>query len=296
METVMDISLVKYSITDAAIAQMKEKYGGLEINSKDDYDVVSKAISVVRGKRTEVEKTRQAFKKDALEYGRMVDAEAKRITAELLEIEEPLKAKKQAVDNEVERKKAEVARIEAERVDAIKRKINGIRDYLDGLNNRSIEELTNAIACLDIYDIEQDIFQEFTEEAVFEKTETINALKSRLAEKQEAERQAEALRKLEEEAAALRAEKEKAEREAREKLEAERREKEAAEAKLRAIEEEKIRAQKEAELRARLEAEAKEKAEREAREKAEREEAERLRKEEAARREEALRPDKEGIS
>ena len=106
-------------VTDAAIDVLRQEYAGLEIKTTADYERVRLAIADVRDRRVTVEKTRVELKAGALEYGRRVDSEAKRITAMLAEIEEPLKAEKQRVDDEKarvkrEKEEAERARIEAE--------------------------------------------------------------------------------------------------------------------------------------------------------------------------------------
>jgi chromosome segregation ATPase len=111
--------IVEYNVSDAAIEQLRERLSGLTINKPSDYEVVRCGIAEIRDLRGRVEKMRVELKAGALEYGRKVDSEAKRITAMLLEIEEPLKLEKQKVDDEkarVKREKedAERAKIEAE--------------------------------------------------------------------------------------------------------------------------------------------------------------------------------------
>lgn len=96
METeTIKMPLVKYSITDAAISELKKNYHGLTI-AKDGMKAVHDARMIIKNKRVEVEKTRKALKADSLEYGRMVDSEAKRISTELESIENPLEAEENA--------------------------------------------------------------------------------------------------------------------------------------------------------------------------------------------------------
>jgi chromosome segregation ATPase len=83
-------SLERFNVTDAAIAAMREKYMPLTIAGLDDacgLQAVHAARMVVKSHRVQVEKVRKDLKADALEYGRKVDAEAKRITAMLEPIE-----------------------------------------------------------------------------------------------------------------------------------------------------------------------------------------------------------------
>jgi chromosome segregation ATPase len=118
-QTLITTALQEYNITDAAIAQYKQDFMVLSVKGIDDrdgYDLCHSARMEVKGKRVEVEKTRKKLKEDALEYGRVVDKEAKRITSLLEPIENYLLSQEKIIDDEKERiKKAEeLARIEAE--------------------------------------------------------------------------------------------------------------------------------------------------------------------------------------
>lgn len=107
---------VKFNTPDFAIATMANKFMPLEIrdfNDVEGFKEVHEARMVVKNKRVEVEKVRKALKADALEYGRMVDAEAKRITALLEPIELHLQRLEDAYNAEKERIK-NAARLKAE--------------------------------------------------------------------------------------------------------------------------------------------------------------------------------------
>ena len=115
---------VSYEITDEQIEATRQKYAALEATTPAGYEEVRQAIAFVRGTRTSIEKRRVELKADALAFGRLVDSEAKRWTSLIESIEQPLLAKKQAVDDEKARIKAEAeaaklreieARLQAER-------------------------------------------------------------------------------------------------------------------------------------------------------------------------------------
>jgi hypothetical protein len=107
--------LVRYSVTDRAISELRQQFTGLTCETAGGYQETRKAIATLRTLRGDIEKRRQELKADALAWGRKVDGEAKRLTGMLLEIEEPLKAKKEFVDSAKERaEKAERDRLEAE--------------------------------------------------------------------------------------------------------------------------------------------------------------------------------------
>ncbi len=119
LEPIEAKNVVNYGISDAAIAALREQYLPLACDTPAGYEKVRVAVADIRERRVLVEKTRKSLKEDSLAWGRKVDSEAKRIESALLEIEEPLKAKKKAVDDEKEnlrlKKEAEArARIEAE--------------------------------------------------------------------------------------------------------------------------------------------------------------------------------------
>ncbi len=108
--------IVEYNVSDAAIETLRAKFAGLTAATPAGYKLVTAAIGEVRSLRVAVEKKRKELKADALEFGRKVDSEAKRITAALESVEEPLKIEKAKIDDEK-------ARIEAERVADERRKI-----------------------------------------------------------------------------------------------------------------------------------------------------------------------------
>lgn len=121
--------LARFDQTDEAIAVLAEQYMPLTINGIDDADgfaIVHKARMDIKGRRVAVERVRKELKADALEYGRKVDAEAKRLTALLEPIEEHLAAEENAVTAEKERLRNE-ARLKAEAEERAKREAEEAR-------------------------------------------------------------------------------------------------------------------------------------------------------------------------
>jgi len=89
----------QFAVTEAQIAQKQAMYAGLDASTKPGYELVRGAIGECRGMRVAIEARRVELKADALEWGRRVDAAAKTLTSQIASIEDPLKAKKQAVDD-----------------------------------------------------------------------------------------------------------------------------------------------------------------------------------------------------
>lgn len=110
--------LVKVSVTDQALAELNKQYAGLTImgtGDKDGYKAVQQGLSHVKKIRTSVEARRKELKAPALEFGRAIDAEAKRITEALTPLEAHLRSQKDSIDEaiEAERRAVELSRIKA---------------------------------------------------------------------------------------------------------------------------------------------------------------------------------------
>lgn len=115
----METGIVEYSVTDAAISEMASLYMGLtitDIEDKEQFNDVKSARLVVKGKRVEVEKRRKELKADALEWGKKVDTEAKRIFAKLEPIETHLQKEEDKVVEAERLRKEEAEQRERERV------------------------------------------------------------------------------------------------------------------------------------------------------------------------------------
>jgi len=118
-QTTLKQELQKFNVTDAAIADMKEKFMPLAISGLDDKEgirAVHDARMLVKGKRVEVEKVRKALNEDALAWQKTVNAEAKRITGLLEPIESHLEAEEDKIEKEKKRIEKEKERQEQERI------------------------------------------------------------------------------------------------------------------------------------------------------------------------------------
>lgn len=125
--TLDEAGLRALSQADEGIAELKERYLPLAIKGPDDtngFKLVHAARMDVRNRRVGIEKTRKSLKADALEFGRRVDAEAKRITDQLTVIEEHLDAQETAYEDarEAIKRKAEESKQAAlqARIDALR--------------------------------------------------------------------------------------------------------------------------------------------------------------------------------
>ena len=279
----METGVVKYDITDAAIAEMESIYMELTITDLDDkeqFDAVHSARMTVKGKRVEVEKRRKELKADALAYGKVVDAEAKRITGKLEPIEGHLEREEEKVTNEQKRIKAEADRKEKEKIDM---RIAGLAEfgqhlpYLPFFEVAGWDDAKYDEVLLEAKEKHEAEKKRLAEEEAARKTEIDRLERVRLEQAVESARLAEAQKKIDD--AKDRLESEKKALEDAKKAEQERKDREIFE--VQAKENARIAAEGAAAEKAQREArEAKEKADKEAAEKA---------------RQEALKPDKEKL-
>jgi len=276
----MQNEIVKYDITDAAIAEMENLYMGLtidDIEDKEQLDAVHSARMVIKGKRIDVEKTRKELKADALAWGKKVDSEAKKIFAKLEPIESHLMAEEQKVIDEKARIEAEA---EAKEQAIIQGRIDELHKYGVVLPFFEVATLSDdeyvktlTIARVKYAEEQARLNREADERRAEEKRLADEREKQEQIAKEQAEAQAkinEANRQIEADRKAIEDEKQR---------EKERKDREAFE--IKAAADAKIQAEKDA----------KKKAEREERERIEADEAQRIEKE----RIEQLRPDKEKI-
>lgn len=291
--------LSKFSVTDAAIAQMETQYLPLTVDGLADmagYAAVRAARICVKGHRVEVEKTRKLLKEDSLKFGRAVDAEAKRITAKLEVIESHLEGQEAIVENEKKRMAQVAEQARQERIKARVARLESLgMNFIGGgwflgplaIFNTQVETITD--------DEFGEFLISFEAESNARKAQAAREEAARVEKAAEAAAEAERLDterkrlaeiewKQNQQAEALRAEQDRLDAEKRAREEAQARE--AAE-KIRLAELE--QAKKEAQERGRIEAEQKAKREAEAKVKAEHEAAA------EAKRQEALKPDKEKL-
>lgn len=122
--------IAEYTETAAALADLRQRHSGVvyDVTVSKEMKLAKEARAELRGLRTGLEKKRVEIKAPALERCRLIDAEAKRITAELIALEEPIDIQIKTEETRAEAEK--LAKLEAERmrVEAIQHEIQAIRD------------------------------------------------------------------------------------------------------------------------------------------------------------------------
>jgi len=125
-EQIVTTELTKFDAVTPKIEELSAQFLPLRIaniEDKDGYEEVKKALKVMIGTRTAVEDKRKELKADSLAFGRAVDSRAKEITAMLFPIEYHLSSEKEKIDNEIE---AIAEKAEYERQQVIAKKHNAL--------------------------------------------------------------------------------------------------------------------------------------------------------------------------
>lgn len=122
-------ALAEYSKVDAGLAQLEKTYKGIvfDVETTSGMELAKAARLVLRQPRYEIERIRKAAKAPLLAIGKRLDAEAARITTEIMKLEDPID---QQIKNEEDRKERErQAKIDAEnaRIAGITARIEAIR-------------------------------------------------------------------------------------------------------------------------------------------------------------------------
>jgi hypothetical protein len=100
--------LLRSAVADEAIAEFALKVANLDATTDEGYEECKKAIRWCVKARSAVTGLKEELNKAALAHQRAVNAEEKRLIGLVSQVEDQLKAKKKAVDDEVERKRKEL--------------------------------------------------------------------------------------------------------------------------------------------------------------------------------------------
>lgn len=172
--------LVSYGKTEAALATLRTKYEGVLFDlttTAGDKAARAGRLELVT-LRTSLEKKRKEFKAPALEFGAKIDAEAKRITAEIVALETPIDAQINADEKRRADEKAARDRIEAERVAGYIARLNTMRGCVAKAQGLPSARIANGIAAVEAIPVEPASWEEFADQAVAVKTETLAAMRT----------------------------------------------------------------------------------------------------------------------
>lgn len=173
-----DKVVVEYSRTEAALADLRGKYQGVAYDlttTKGDKEARAARLELTT-LRTSLEKKRKEFKAPVLEFGKKIDSEAARITAEIVALETPIDQQIKADESRRAAENAERERIEAERIAGLREKISAIRGFVAKCNGITSERIAKGIELVGQSDVSAEVFAELAPEAEQAKAETLLAM------------------------------------------------------------------------------------------------------------------------
>jgi len=166
MKMTEQYQIAEYNQTAAALAILREKYRGpFDVTTTKGMTIAKEARAEVRGYRVALEKVRVEIKAPALERTRLIDAEAKRITAELLAIEEPIDQQIKEEEKRKEEEKAAKARAEAARLAGIAAKMSALRNRVSAVAHQPATVIKAELEKVQATELSPDEFQEFLPDA-----------------------------------------------------------------------------------------------------------------------------------
>lgn len=277
----MSTEIQEYSPSEAALIELRGKYAAavFDVTTGKGMAAAKEARADVRGYRIALEKKRVEIKQPALDRCRAIDTEAKRLTAELLALEEPIDSQIRAEERRKAAEKEAAERAERERIAAINARFDAIR----ALPARTMGSTADGMRAIlaEAEGIDPASFpDDLAAAAKHERLMAISAIRAALDARIQSDDQAAELAKLREQAAAVDAERKRLESVAREQELAAERAKAQAEAEERRRVEDLARAERE-KSEAAERAKAQQERERIAAEKAEADKAEAVRQAEA---------------
>lgn len=230
----MSTQIAEYSATVAGLADLKAKLANVvyDVTKAEGMDKARKDRRWCVTLRTDLEALRVKIKAPALERCRLIDAEAKAITAEIMALESPIDAQIKAEEGRKERERLEREAAEKARIAAIEARIAGINGYVTAAIGKGAAKIAALIEDVNATVVDEAGYQEFTHLGAQAKADTLAKLRemyeAAVANEEEAERlmaerlELDRVRKEQEAAAAKEREAiAKLEQEAKAKLEAE---------------------------------------------------------------------------
>jgi hypothetical protein len=132
-------ALIAIDRVEAGLALLRRNYEGVifDPTTKTGMETARAARQAIRQPRIEVEKIRKAAKAPLLALGKRLDAEAARITGELVKLEEPIHAVIVEEENRKEQERIAKAIAEQKRVADLHEKIAELRGNPSLSSNRS---------------------------------------------------------------------------------------------------------------------------------------------------------------
>lgn len=171
-------ALVEYSPVASALADLRRRFAGVAFDlstTKGDKEARAARMDLVK-LRTGLEAKRRELKTPALERSRLIDSEAKRITEEILRLEEPIDEQIKASEQAKEAERQAKAAAEAARIARHQARIAEISAAATGHAKATADTLAEAIANVEALEITEAIYEEWATPAQMAKDNTLAVL------------------------------------------------------------------------------------------------------------------------
>lgn len=171
-------AIAEYNVTEAALAALRKELEGVvfDLTKAEGNTAARAARKRLVTLRTSLEAKRKELKEPALDYSRRIDAEAKRITGEILKLEGPIDMQILADEQRREDEKNAKAQAEMLRIQGHQDAIATLRRIPPEASGATPETLEKHIQLLLAFDI-GPAFEEFEEAARAARAETIGVLR-----------------------------------------------------------------------------------------------------------------------
>lgn len=155
LERPADTAIAEYSVTAAALAELRTRLAGVayDVSTGKGLDIAKKDRAEVRTLRVALEAKRVELKAPALERSRLIDAEAKALTAELVALEKPIDDQIKAEEARKAVEKAEREQAEREAAARTQIAIDHIRSIVltaIGLRSVAVQSLVDNLSAVEI--------------------------------------------------------------------------------------------------------------------------------------------------
>ena len=159
--------IVEYNTTADVLTELRINHAGpFDVTTSKGMGFAIAARAEVRGHRVALEKLRIELRAPSVERIRLIDSEAKLITAELLKIEEPLNAIIKAEENRKDDEKTAKVRAEVNRVSTIASRISGIRNRVSSMASQPAATVREELEMLTALELDPADFDEFMPNAI----------------------------------------------------------------------------------------------------------------------------------
>lgn len=186
LEPETGMAIAEYSPTAAKLAELRSRLADVayDVTTTKGMDIARRDRAEVRDLRVALEKKRVELKAPALERSRLIDTEAKRITAELEELEKPIHQQIKAEEDRKEQEKQAKIAAEFGRVQAIQEAIADIHMTAMSFSNKPSAIIAAGIEAMRAAILDPLVYQEHLPQAKAAHQAAIDKLEVALKAKQ----------------------------------------------------------------------------------------------------------------